>query len=186
MFVGIAAVEPDNINVNSDHWADNSRSIAHAIRYQAGNFRVLVDGTDKSNAGTISIAQHVGVALVAKDKSTLLKGLRVVKPGLKLASTDGSLGFVTGSYDREKVGAWIRTKIQSKQQTGNFNSFDRLRLDDRAYYVIVAGTATLVNNHKAVHLHETEVQVNALPALISGKMTREEAVDNLMQDLLIT
>jgi len=186
MFVGLALITPDNINVSQDHWADNSGSIAHAIRYRQRYFRVLVDGTDKTNAGTLPISGFEGIAIVAKDKRTMMTGLKVVKPGVKLSSADGNIGYVTGSYDREKAGAWLKTKLQAKKHTGDYNAFDRERLDDRAYFVVVARAATLVNNRKSVNLHQSEVQVNALPALISGKMTREEAVDNLFSDLLMS
>jgi hypothetical protein len=182
MFVGIGLVSPDNFNQN---WADNGRNIERAIQFRRGNFRVLVDGIDKTTATTIPIVGFDGIAIVAKDKATLLAGLKLVKPGAKLRSTEGNLGFVTGSYDREKAGAWLRTKIQAKKTTGDANALDRDRLDDRAYYVIVARAVTLTNNHKSVSLHQTEMQLNALAGLISGKLTKDEAVDNLFQQLNI-
>jgi hypothetical protein len=185
MYVGIGLIVPDPFNVNKDHWADNSVNIAHAIQFRIGNFRTLVDGVDMSTANTIPLGGSEGIVLVAKDKSTLLTGLKTVKGLARIGGEGENLGFVTGSYDREKAGAWIKTKFQAKKSTGDFNALDRNRLDARAYYVIVARATTLLNNHKSVNLHQSELQLNALPGLISGKLTKEEAVDNLFRDLLV-
>lgn len=142
----------------------------------------------------------------AKDKDTLKAGLKAVPRGCKVVGGRNQIGFFSGSYDFEKAGAWFRTKQKASKSWQNIESerrygmgdpytglkqsrhdtlFNRIRLTERGYFMLVCRSHLLIHVRGARKMIGNEVSLNALGSMLTGKMTREQAVATLMDDLLV-
>jgi hypothetical protein len=157
---------------------------------------------DPKRAGyTFLTSGAVGHLFFAKDKSTLAKGLGVLPPAVRVSGPD-CIGYFTGAYDAEGFGGTITAKIktihvwnntyygQNMQHEGeSFTHFaqraNRGRLLNRGYYLILGAAAAMTGIKRKVGLIDNAVSLASLGSLIKGRMTQEEAVDKLMEDLLM-
>src|SRR5689334_13923910 len=77
-------------------------------RVQAGfgmRPRPIVNDDGCLAEGELSVHSTAGMAFAAKNRATLVAGLRLCDR-IKVASETGNIGYVAGSYDNEKIGAW--------------------------------------------------------------------------------
>lgn len=146
----------------------------------------------------------------AKDKDTLKDGLKACPEAMKVsAGTRGQIGFFCGSYDFETFGAWSRNKstaaknwksIQQQRRNGTGDHLaglkqgrhetmvHRLRLKERGYFMLVCRGSQLPNVRNARKMIASEMALSGLGRMLSGrspKMTPQQAVGALMDDLLI-
>lgn len=184
--------------------------VKHAVWY-AAHFRgwthFVFDGKFVGNyAGVETDVSPDTVAFLAKDRSTLISALKVCHHSLKVTCRAGNLGYIVGSYDREKLGGLITNKISGLKGWKDFKNtdkgqklleaggtkedytrnVDRTRLSDRGYFLVAAPASSLRHYKGHVALHDTIVPLCSFVGLLSGKMGREEAVDRLFEDLLVT
>jgi hypothetical protein len=148
----------------------------------------------------LSVTKTLGHIFWAKDRSTLAKGFGRMPPTARV-SGPGNLGFFTGAYDLE-VGGWGKTKINTvrawtstaygKQMQAAGESFlsfahraNRGRLLTRGYFVMIGSADAMSGLKRKVGLMQDDMPLQNLAALIKGRMTRDEAVDKLMEDLLM-
>lgn len=209
-WVGAIRMYMKAINFGSNRnaqWCDNAKQAEAGFLPHFDHGPILVnDGACTQNAGTLEVKPGWAWALLAKNKATLLSALKVCPQALKLVSTDGGLGMFTGSYDHEKIGAWLQNKNKGTKawkdfkQSDAFQGFrdrgfnkqtfrqahDRLRLAQRAYFVVVAPASAMRNNSRCISIHQTEAALSAIPGFLSGKLSKDEAVDKLFDDLLIS
>jgi len=173
------------------------------------NREILIDdGYEIPTAGTLSVAVRCFV-FYAKDKATLKDGLKACPPSCKIVGEGDQIGFFCGSYDFEKLGAWFRTQQKSSKSWDTIESerrygmadhlkgltkgrhdthFNRVRLTERGYFMFVCRNGMLANVRNARKMIGSEVALSVLGRMISGgspRMTREQALGVLMDDLLV-
>jgi hypothetical protein len=190
-------------------WCRNAKKIDQVIQdaFQRHTFTVLVrDGRYGSDddGGILRVRSRIGYIACAKDKATLLAGLRVCPLSAAISGDLANLAYVTGTYDHEKIGAWANSKVEGKKAWHELKStelgqqligdgltreavqksIDRSRLNQRGYYVVVTRGSTLSQNPRACKLHESVVTFGALAGHITTKISKEEAVSRLFDDLL--
>jgi hypothetical protein len=191
-------------------WCRNAKKIDQGIQdgFQRHFFGILVrDGryAPDGDGGILMLPSYSGYIACAKDKATLLAGLRACPLGATISGNSKNLAYVTGTYDHEKIGAWLNSKVEGKKAWNKQKStehgrqligagltreavqksIDRSRLNQRGYYVVVAHASTLSQNPRACKLHESEVTFGALAGHITTKISKEEAVSRLFDDLLV-
>jgi hypothetical protein len=165
------------------------------------------EGSCLFESGNILTNHAVARAFIAKDRATLISALKVCPPALKVTVKEGdSIGYVVGSYDHEKLGGSITNKISGLTGWKDFKGSekgqkwlevggtkkdymkveDRRRLYHRGYFILAAPLVQIRNYKRHVGLHDVTVPLCSFVGLLSGKMGREEAVDRLFEDLLVT
>lgn len=135
----------------------------------------------------------------AKDRQTLKDGLRACTPDAIISGGRHQIGFFGGSYDFEKFGGWGRKKSKAAEKWKTLSTdqrrnvdrsrfdrmFNRQRLMERGYFLIVARAFLLPGRGDNTKLIGTGVSLPALGSMLSTKMTRQQAVGQLMEDLLV-
>jgi hypothetical protein len=178
----------------------NPKTFPKAFTDCADDGGVLIEDDYRYPADGTLDANVMCYLFYAKDKQTLKDGLKACPAGAKISGGNKQLGFFTGSYDIEKSGAWFRMRQEAAQMWGTLSqdqrqgaprkrvnaAFNRKRLMERGYFALVCRTFLLTSVRQATKVIGTEISLTALGSMLSGRMTREQAVGGLMQDLLIT
>jgi hypothetical protein len=186
-------------------WPDSRANFDRAFREVVRDCSVAVTDRQVSLTGNSEIDSNMAAVLFAKNKATLVSCLRRVPLDVTVGVPGGSLSYIAHSYDWEKFGGWGRAKIAAiagwkdfketergqalLQRGGNFSQFakskDRQRLFERGYYLGIASDS-LMRNQDTHTVQANNIPLNTFAGLLTGKMSREEAVGNLMEDLLIS
>jgi hypothetical protein len=183
------------------------RWLRHASGCICGQQKQIVnDRGSMFTEATFEVGSQDAWAFLAKNKATLLAALKACPTAMKVVCKNGGIGLFTGSYDHEKVGAWLDGKITGAKswnefkQSDDIQSFkdrgftktdylkavDRQRIEKRAYFMVVTAASAMRNNKHHIAIHETETTLASLPGFLSGKLGRQEAVDKLFDELLIS
>jgi hypothetical protein len=190
--------------IHEIYWPDSRANFDQAFREVVGHGTPAVTDRGVALAGNSEIESNYAAVLFAKNKATLVSCLRRVPLDVTVTVAGGSISYVAHSYDWEKLAGWGRAKIAAiagwgefkqtergqalLQRGGNFSQFakskDRQRLLERGYYLGIASDR-LMRNRDTHAVHADTIPLNSFAGLLTGRMSREEAVGNLMEDLLI-
>lgn len=177
-------------------WQDNRRGFEEAFSHFCQASIGVVEGARVRIDGNQPVQRSSCAVFFAKDKSTLVDCLRRCPLSATISATAGQLAFVSHSYDREKIGAWLRTKINGAKtwdqyrQTERGQAFigrggskdtfmkqnDRERLMERGYYLGIANAVDLRQHRDSQAVHADRASLANFGNLVGGRVTREEAV----------
>jgi len=167
---------------------------------------VIEDGVEPPTSGTFNVSTNMCYIFFAKDKETLRDGMKACPPAIKVTAGRGQFGFFTGVYDFEKAGGWFRARSKSskawdkameKVKSGEVEkltfkrahvdtAFNRTRLMERGYFLIVGNSNLLVGVRNARRMIGSEMSLASIARLMSGKspkLSREDALGVLMEGL---
>lgn len=190
---------------NYGNWQSSRRSFEEAFSQLCQGGVPVVDGTRVGINGNQPVARSSCAVFFAKNKATLVHCLRLIPLGATITATVGQLAFVSHSYDWEKIGGWARSKIKGAKAWDEFRQTDagenfiggggtkenyikakdRCRLFERGYYLGVANAADLRDHRDSQGVHGDRASLANFANLVTGQVTRQEAVNGLMEDLLI-
>ena len=183
----------------------NSRTFPEAFSDVVGSPKapkmqsLIADGRVLVESGTLDASTTNCFIFVAKDRQTLKDGLKACPQEIKISGRGKQLGFFGRSYDFEKFGGWLRQRQRSAKQWDRMNEdqrcgvpkkhleafFNRFRLTERGYFIFVARGFVLGDVAEVTKMIGSEISLPGLGSMMSDRMTRGQAVDTLMNDLLV-
>ena len=199
MFVGYSFFQATNSN-QVEPFA-NPKTFPKAFTDEVpSHWAVVIDDDRRMPAANATMdAEGNCIIFFAKDKQTLKDGLKACPAGAKVSGGRNPLGFFAGSDDFEKFGGWSRQKQKAAQKWSTIDAerrqgltrghveqaFNRQRLMERGYFLFVCRSILLTDIRDATKVIGTDISLNTLGSLVSRKMTRDQAVGRLMEDLLV-
>jgi hypothetical protein len=187
------------------NWPDSRRGLEQAFGELCRTALPVVDDTRVAINGNLTVGLNSCGVFFSKNKATLVHCLRRIPLAGTITAASGQLAFVSHSYDWEKIGGWARNKIKGAKAWNDFHQTDRGenfigrggtkekfitnqdrgRLFERGYYLCIANASDLRQHRDSLGVHGNGVSLANFANLVTGQVTREEAVNGLMDDLLI-